>query len=130
MRTLIERSAPSVIDHGRVGQPQLFEAKARAQLHYYVGHWPEVDCIAARESAMLRCVPLTSTAAVFGDEAKDYCVRVPGDPQAARTQRVAAGIAIRLLQAQASSRARLSSVTPNLESETWHQVAARWLAEF
>eukprot|EP00966_Prymnesium_polylepis_P200892 4655381-Prymnesium_polylepis.1 len=128
MRGLLTRLAPGVVEHGRVGQRALCAAKARAQLHYYVGTWPEIDCIAARESAMLRCVPLTSSVAVFGDPAKDYCLRVPGDPAAPRTQRAAAGVAIRLLQAHAATGGRLSSVTDTLRGETWDRVAARWLA--
>ena len=75
MRALIAAS-PGVIDHGRVGQRELLRAKARARLHYYVSTWPEVDCIAARESAVLGCAPLTSSYGVFGDAAKDYCLKV------------------------------------------------------
>jgi hypothetical protein len=131
MRALIASFGSSVVDHGRVGQPELLRAKARAQLLYYVGDWPEIDCIAVREAAMLGCVPLTSTQAVFGDESKDYCVRVPGDPTKAETQREGARLAIEMLAAyQAKGRHGLPNVdTPTLRDETWAKVAARWEKE-
>ena len=116
-----------VIDHGRVGQPELLHAKARAQMLYYIGHWPEIDCIAAREAAMLGCVPLTSSVAVFGDPAKDYCVRVPGDPMLPETQRVAAMRAAELLQTYERTGELPNVDTPTLRSESWKAVAARWL---
>ena len=105
----------------------MLRAKARAQLLYYISDWPEVDCIAVREAAMLGCVPLTSSAAVFGDAAKDYCVRVPGDPKQPQTQREAAEVAVRLLR-EYQRTGKLPSVdTETLRSETWERVAARWL---
>ena len=55
MRRLIASFDGSVVDHGRVGQPELLAAKARAQLHYYVCDFPEVDCIAVRASSC--CYP-------------------------------------------------------------------------
>ena len=70
-----------LVDHGRVGQRELLLAKARADLHYYVTTWPEIDCIAVRESAMVGTVPLTPASGVFGE--KEYCVRVKGDPREA-----------------------------------------------
>ena len=116
-------------ERGRVGQHDLLRAKARAQLHYYVGHWPEIDCIAVRESAAVGCLPLTSAVAAFGDARKDYCLKVPGDPCNPWTQRAAAGIAIRLLQHKPPP-STYSCRTQQLETETWDHVAARWLAEF
>ena len=127
MRALIASHEGRVIDHGRVGQPELLHAKARAQMLYYVGHWPEIDCIAAREAAMLGCVPLTSSVAVFGDPAKDYCVRVPGDPMLPETQRVAAMRAAELLQTYERTGELPNVDTPTLRSESWKAVAARWL---
>lgn len=127
MKELIASLAPSVIDHGRVGQPELLAAKARSHLHYYVGDWPEIDCIAVRESAMLGCVPLTSRTAVFGDKEKDYCVRVPGDPTLPSVQRAAAAEAIRLLAHFGANGAMPQVVSEALREETWDRIAARWL---
>ncbi|KAL1515106.1 hypothetical protein AB1Y20_004169 [Prymnesium parvum] len=127
MKQLIQGLSPSVIDHGRVGQRELFEAKSRALIHYYISTWPEVDCIAVRESAALDCIPLTSSYGVFGDPAKDYCIRVPGDPRQPKTQRAAARIAIRLLQAYEKSGVKPSSITATLRTETWEVLAAKWL---
>lgn len=127
MRALIASYAGSVIDHGRVGQLELLRAKATSHILYYVGHWPEIDCIAAREAAMLGCVPLTSTVAVFGDEAKDYCVRIPGDPTLPETQRAAARRAIELLREHERTGRMISVDTETLRSETWANIAAQWL---
>ena len=126
MRALIA-SDIRVVDHGRVGQPELLRAKACAQILYYVGHWPEIDCIAAREAAMLGCVPLTSSVAVFGDRAKDYCCRVLGDPLVPETQHAAARRAIEILLAYQRTGELPSVDTPTLRSETWAAVAGRWL---
>ena len=99
-------------------------------LLYYICTFPEIDCIAVREAAMLGCVPLTSSYAVFGDEAKDYVVRVAGEPTAAETQREAARVAIELLQRYERGTPPMPSVdTPTLRDETWSRVAARWEAE-
>ena len=125
MKALIHSFGHRVVDHGRVGQRELLLAKANAPLLYYVGDWPEIDCIAVRESAALGCVPLTSTLAVFGDAAKDYCVKVEGDPHTAETQRAAAARAVELLRAEDVGRVD----TPTLRDETWDRVAARWWAE-
>ena len=123
-------SYDSVCDHGRVGQLELLRAKAASPLLYYVGDWPEIDCIAVREAAMLGCVPLTSTVAVFGDVAKDYCVKVSGDPTMAETQHQAADVAIRLLSAYEATGALPEVRTDSLREETWARVAARWLEFF
>ena len=127
MKQLLASHGGSVVEHGRVGQPELLRAKARAQLLYYVGDWPEIDCIAVREAAMLGCVPLTSSVAVFGDAAKDYVVRVPGDPKQPSTQQAAARLAIEMLR-EYQRTGRMPSVdTPTLREETWARVAGRWL---
>ena len=128
MKQLIRSCGGSVVDHGRVGQKALLREKARAQILYYVGDWPEVDCIAVREAAMLGCVPITSSVAVFGDEAKDYIVRVPGDPTLPETQQAAARQAISILLEYERTRTLPSVDTPTLRRETWDQVAASWLA--
>ena len=82
-----------------------------------------MDCIAARESAALGCAPLTSSYAVFGDAAKDYCLKVGGDPREPATQRAAAARAIELLRALEPP----CVDTATLRDETWRRVAARWL---
>ena len=129
MRALIASFSASVVDHGRVGQPELLRAKARAQLLYYISSWPEIDCIAVREAACLGCVPLTSTFAVFGDVAKDYCIKVDGDPMDAATQHAAADVAIELLRRYETTGALPDVQTTNLRAETWARVAERWLRE-
>ena len=77
---------------------------------------------------MLGCVPITSSVAVFGDEAKDYIVRVPGDPTRPETQQAAARQAIAILLEYERTRTLPSVDTPTLRRETWDQVAASWLA--
>ena len=129
MKDMISSFGDSIVDHGRVGQEELLRTKARAQILYYVGDWPEIDCIAVREAAMLGCVPLTSSVAVFGDEEKDYVVKVEGDPTEAATQVEGAKVAMRLLAEYVKS-GRISSVevrTERLMEETWRRVAERWL---
>lgn len=79
---------------------------------------------------MLGCVPLTSTVAVFGDKAKDYCVRIPGDPRRAETQRAAAQCAVELLREYERTGRMRPVDTQTLRSETWAAVAAQWIAVF
>lgn len=122
------RASTRVVVHGRVGQRDLLTAKARAAVHYYVGDWPEVDCISVRESAAVGCVPVTSTVGVFGDAAKDYCLKVDGDAAARDTQVRAAQLVAELLaDPVAQCAARKSVQTQALRDETWAGVALRWL---
>ena len=89
--------------------------------------WPEIDCIAVLEAAMLGCVPLTSSVAVFSDPSKDYVLRVEGDPTEPSTQRAAAARAAEILL-EWKARGALPSVdTPTLRSEPLAAVARRWL---
>lgn len=129
MVQLIASFGGSVRENGRIGQHELLRAKARADLHYYVGHWPEIDCIAVRESAAVGCLPLTSTVAAFGDVRKDYCLKVPGDPRDAATQRAAAEMAIRLLQQAPQLPRGDRCMTQQLAEETWDRIGERWLQE-
>ena len=120
MRDLIASCGGRVVDHGRVGQRELLLAKARADLHYYVTTWPEIACIAVRESARVGTVPLTSAGGVFGE--KEYCVRGEGDPREATMQHEAARVAIELIKKGARAER-----TAALEAETWDAVAAGWV---
>lgn len=101
------------------------QAKARAHLHYYVGDWPETDCIAVRESAALGCLPLTSTAGALGD--KDYTVQVGGDPRQPDVQRRAARRAVELLAGCGGRPRGQGMITPRLMEETWDRVAQQWM---
>lgn len=105
--------------------PPTPQAKARAHLHYYVGDWPETDCIAVRESAALGCLPLTSTAGALGD--KDYTVQVGGDPRQPDVQRRAARRAVELLAGCGGRPRGQGVITPRLMEETWDRVAQQWM---
>ena len=77
--------------------------------------------------ALSVALPLTSSVAVFSDPAKDYIVRVGGDPREPATQRHAAAKAADILL-EWKARGTLPCVdTPTLRSETWAAVARRWL---
>lgn len=124
-------SARSVKIFGRVGQRTLLQAKREAVVHYYVGTWPEVDCISVRESAAAGCIPVTSTAGVFSCSEKGYSIRVAGDAACPDTQRTAASFIARLLQDKDLERCTRAYVLghPGLRAETWPSIARRWLRE-
>lgn len=116
-----------VFHHGRISQEKLLIEKASAHIHYYVGDYTEIDCISVRESAMVDCLPVTSSVGAMGE--KDYTVQIPGNPTTKEMQVTAATKIVELLRSRTGSLlAPYTEGTTRLRrEETWERVAARWL---
>ncbi len=124
-KMLVLMAQPGVIDHGRIGQDQLIEEKAASAIHYYGCTFEEVDCISVRESAIVGCVPVTTDYAVLAE--KDYCHRVPGDPQDPATQRAVAERIVHLLQNPDELAALRATCAEHAKQDTWDRIAQRWI---
>lgn len=118
-----------VIDMGKVHRDVLLKEKAKANIHYYVGDYQEIDCISVRESADVGCIPVVSgDVHVFNE--KKYCLSVAGDPRKKETQEQGADNIITLLQNPELCEQIRSNVLIVPESERWCNVAERWIELF
>lgn len=119
---------PGVFDHGRIGQDQLILDKSYATIHYYGCTYPEIDCISIRESAVVGCVPVTTTCGVFAE--KEYCVKVEGEPKTKETQEAVAYKIVELLK----NPQELTNIKQKFMAlaiqETWDKIAQVWLENF
>jgi glycosyltransferase involved in cell wall biosynthesis len=52
------KTQPGINWHGRVGQPELAEAYARAQLWAYSCAWPEISCVSAMKAQIHGAMPI------------------------------------------------------------------------
>lgn len=116
---------PGIINHGKVGAKELIAEKATASIHYYGCTYEEIDCISVRESSLIGCVPVTTDFSVFKE--KPYCVTVPGEPTAPKTQEALADKIVYLLQ----NKDKLESIRQKnkqlAKHETWDNIASLWL---
>ena len=121
-----------VYDHGRVSQDELLKAKAESNFHYYIGQYPEIDCISVRESAYVGCIPIVSTVGCFKDENKDYCVRIKGDPTKPDTQERGASRLLYLMNHPEEYEKIRKNILNDMKlmSETWDNVAKYWTTYF
>ena len=126
MEALIANS-PNVCDRGMVGYQELINQKRTAAIHYYGCTYEEIDCIAVRESAIVGCVPVTTSYAVLAE--KDYCVKVPGDPLLPETQEALAWRIVELLKNQEDLASVREKCRIAAQADTWDRVARRWADE-
>lgn len=117
-------SQDGVEECGRISQEELAREKAKANIHYYVGDFQEIDCISVRESASLGAIPVVSGEACVFKE-KDYCVLVDGDPTLQETQERGADVITELLRNRKRVEERRNEI--NVSEETWEKIAERWL---
>lgn len=120
-------SQDGVEECGRVSNEELIQEKRKANIHYYVSTFQEIDCISIRESACCGAIPVVSDYAVFPE--KKYCVCVPGDSKTQEVQEKAADEIIRLLNDEDYySKIKSSLVIPY--EETWENTAQKWMEMF
>jgi len=119
-----------VVEMGRVPQGVLLAEKSKANIHWYTGDFPEIDCISVRESASLGCIPVVSDfVEVFRE--KPYCTLVEGDPKTQVMQEKAADVIIDLiLNKEKADKVREKMTLSLSNTETWENVANRWLKLF
>lgn len=115
---------PGVFEHGKVGQDELMQAKAKSAIHYYGCTFQEIDCISVRESALVGCIPVTTDYAVLSE--KKYCLTVPGGIKDPNTHIKLAQKIVELLE----SPEELDKLRPNFSKharqETWDCIAWQW----
>jgi len=117
-----------VIDCGRVSQEELMKEKEKANIHYYIGDFQEIDCISVRESASVGTIPIVSDSVEVFRE-KDYCLRVEGNPREKEAQEKGADCVISILQnPQKNEEIRNGLQVP--EEESWEKIAQRWIKCF
>lgn len=119
---------PGVKEMGRISREELLVEKSKANVHYYVGDFQEIDCISVRESASVGAIPVVSDfAEVFRE--KPYCTKVVGDPTKKETQELGADIVISLIQDEKRAEEIRNNLTVS-KSETWEAVASHWMILF
>lgn len=119
---------PGIEHKGRVSNEVLMQHKKKASIHYYTGNFQEIDCISVRESASVGTIPIVSEEVKVFQE-KNYCIKIPGDPNTQKMQENAACKIIELLQnVEKMEHMRKSIVVP--KNETWRQVALTWKKYF
>jgi len=117
-----------VSECGRISNAELLKEKAKANIHYYIGDFQEIDCISVRESACLGAIPIVSNSVeVFAE--KPYCIKIPGDPHVKRIQEKGVKEIVKILKdKEYAEKLRTSMKVP--EDETWEMVAKRWQKMF
>ena len=118
----------------KVGQKELALVKQQSSVHYYVGHFPEIDCISVKESAYAGCVPVVSSTAVFGSldkKERQYLIRVAGDSKDKLTQEKSADLIIKMLKDDDFLKENQKIVKDNLNQiNNWTTIAEKWLEIF
>jgi hypothetical protein len=116
---------PGIVEHGKVGQDILIAEKANAVIHYYATNFEEMESISLKESAMMRCLPVTTH---YGGVAeKEFCLKTPGDPNDPSTQAAVAYKVVELLKDQAKLEALSQRARQLAETETWDNIAKLWI---
>lgn len=124
MQTLMAQ--PGITEHGRIGVEELVQEKSTATIHYYGCTFQETDCVSVRESALVGCVPVTTSYGALGE--KKYCVRVPGNPYQQSTQEAVAHQIVELLKQPETLRNLRQDFQALAQAETWDNIAKAWLA--
>ncbi len=117
-----------VYECGKVSQESLMREKQKANIHYYVGNFQEIDCISVRESASVGAIPVVSAFVEVFQE-KDYCLTIQGNPEEQKTQEAAAEVIINLLKDQEKAnkiRTELKAVVED-KQESWDMIAKKWI---
>lgn len=113
---------------GRISQKDLLMEKQKANIHYYLGDFQEIDCISIRESACMGAIPVVSNyAEVFRE--KPYCIRVDGHPQTKEMQEKGADLIIDLLQNPEKAE-KYRQEMPVPFDQTWESTARQWMKLF
>ena len=109
-----------VINHGRISQPNLIKEKLSAGIHYYVGNFPEIDCISIKESLYCDCIPVVSNIEVF-KERSDYLNIIDGNPSEEETQLNAAKLICDII---------MNNNIPKLKQypfKSWEDISIQWM---
>ncbi|ACK66599.1 hypothetical protein PCC8801_2594 [Rippkaea orientalis PCC 8801] len=116
---------PGIIDHGKIGVEELVKEKSTCAIHYYGCSFQETDCVSVRESALVGCVPVTSSYSALGE--KQYCVRVSGNPYQQETQENIAHKIVELLNNQDRLQLLRQDFQELAKAETWDNIAKSWI---
>ena len=117
-----------VKEYGRISREKLLLEKQKANIHYYIGDFQEIDCISVRESASLGAIPVVSKQCLVFEE-KDYCIKIEGDPHTKETHEKGADVIIELLKNKEKTEKYRKNMKIS-EMETWENVSKRWIELF
>jgi hypothetical protein len=113
---------------GRISREKLLTEKQKANIHYYIGYFQEIDCISVRESASLGAIPVVSKECHVFEE-KDYCIKVEGNSTTQETQEKGADLIIEMLKnTESTDNYRKNMKIP--KEETWENVSKKWIELF
>lgn len=126
--TIVELMKQDGIEEcGRVSQEFLEAEKRKANIHWYVGDFGEIDCITVRESASAGAIPVVSGEIPVFKE-KEYCLTVDGNPRTKQAQEKGAEMVIKLLQDEKFAEEQREKIyNSSIASETWENVAEWWI---
>jgi len=117
-----------VKERGRISNSELIHEKTKANVHYYVGDFQEIDCISVRESACVGAIPVVSGSVEVFNE-KPYCIKISGDPHSRETQEEGAQKIIQLIQNSKEVRENIILQMQNCK-ESWKDTAEKWMELF
>jgi hypothetical protein len=114
---------------GRISQEELALEKSKANIHWYVGDFQEIDCISVRESASVGAIPVVADfAEVFRE--KEYCIKISGNPTEKDCQLAGAEEIIKLLRDEKYCEKIREEVLSYIPNETWESTANKWIEVF
>jgi hypothetical protein len=117
-----------VMDCGRISGEELMKEREKANIHWYVGDFQEIDCISIRESASVGAIPIVSNyAEVFRE--KDYCIKIEGDPKTEECQDIGAAMIISLIKNPQKADKIRGELVGKVPKETWENIGLRWIKE-
>jgi hypothetical protein len=115
-----------VYEHGRGTYEELLIERQRCLAQLYFTSSPlEIDCLSVREAAILGCIPILSTKAVFPERA---AIHIEGDPESKESLELAAANVIKLygLPHETTTKYR-TALMENALTQSWSQTAKLWL---
>lgn len=114
---------------GRISCDELMVERRKANIHYYMGDFNEIDCISVRESACAGAIPVVSkNVPVFNE--KSYCIEIEGKPQTQECQENAAEYIIALMRDNDLADEYREKLPEKVMNETWENIAEKWIEFF
>lgn len=111
---------PGVVEHGRVGQKELAEEMLKTTYWLYPTHFPEIDCITAKEMQAAGVIPITSGFAALA-ETQLNGIQLPGDVYDPEWQQQYVDTVLKATKEQHGA--------SQVSQFSWDNIAAQWNGE-
>ena len=112
-----------VVDHGQMGQEELADLRMTCNILYYVGNWPEIDCLSVKEALYAGLHVVTAHQNVF-KERSQYFKTIYGDVSTQAGQEKAAQYVVDLING------KNNESYPKYPIKNWETVATKWINIF